>query len=191
MAIADPTEIEGCISEANIVFGINAYKELCGVHLGGITLTSPELLLRCVNKGAERAKLVVNLVKSAVEKDTNSRLEGKIPNFTEIIRDATVASLREKPLAIKLKKFKEGVDLPSEDVEMKEEEFEDSKVKLIEKNTGVLLPENKAAPWICDSTSSSESDDSDEIQEIEAVKSEQIVIASGDDDSEEDVQMIV
>lgn len=189
MAIADPTDIEGCVSEANIVFGINAYKELCGVHLGGITLTSPQLLLRCVNKGAERAKLIVSLIKAAVEKDSAARADGNVPNLTEVIRQTTIASLREKPLAIKLKKFKGSDNAESNDIEMAED-FEDSKVKMIEQSTVVLLPETKPSPWIVDSNSSDEndSDTSDEIQATtEFVQTGQVE----PDDSEEDVKMIV
>lgn len=174
------------------MFGINAYKELCGVHLGGITLTSPQLLLRCVNKGAERAKLVVSQIKDAVEKDSAARADGNVPNFTEIIRDTTIASLREKPLAIKLKKFKASATNRTNDIEMKDE-FEDSKVNLIEQSTAVLLPETKPAAWIVDSNSSDDENESDTSDEVQATTEQAAVIQvpDSDDDSEEDVQMIV
>lgn len=186
--MADPSYIEGCVSEANIVFGINAYKELCGVHLGGITLTSPQLLLRCVNKGAERAKMIVTMIKEAVAKDSAVRAEGVVPNFAEIIRNTTITSLREKPLQIKLKKFKAKLEAGSTDVEMKDEEFEDSKVTIIEKNTGVLLPESKTAQWIVDSSSSDEESVTDDVK---ATTTKEVVEDDSDDDSEEDVKMIV
>jgi exosome complex RNA-binding protein Rrp42 (RNase PH superfamily) len=46
IAVADPTAIEERVAEASLVFGINSYRELCGLHLVGMTLTSADLLLR-------------------------------------------------------------------------------------------------------------------------------------------------
>lgn len=65
--------MEELVSEANIVFGVNGYKELCGLHLGGITLTSPQLLLRCAEKAAIRAKALVEFVKNEISKDLELR----------------------------------------------------------------------------------------------------------------------
>lgn len=72
-AVADPTAMEERVAEANLVFGLNSYRELCGIHFGGITLTSSELLLQCATRGAKRAKFVVDLIKDALQKDETSR----------------------------------------------------------------------------------------------------------------------
>lgn len=156
--------------------------------MSGITLTSPQLLLRCVNKGAERAKMMVTLVKDAIGKDSAARADGRIPNFTEIIRNTTITSLREKPLPIMLKRFKAKGNVESNDIEMKDD-FEDSKVEMIAKNTGVLLPETKATPWIVDSSSSDEENDSSD--SVQATATQTIAVHNTSEDSEEDVQMIV
>lgn len=65
--------MEERVSEANLVFGLNSYRELCGIHFGGITLTSSELLLKCAKRGAKRAKFVVDLIKDALQKDETCR----------------------------------------------------------------------------------------------------------------------
>uniref|UniRef100_A0A336MRQ4 Exosome complex component RRP45 n=1 Tax=Culicoides sonorensis TaxID=179676 RepID=A0A336MRQ4_CULSO len=196
LAIADPTKIEECISEANIVFGINAYKELCGIYLGGITLTSQELLLRCVNKGAQQAKLVVDSIKAAVEKDSNLRMEGTIPNFSELIHETTRSSLREKPIPIQLKNFKKSSSTVVNMETEADEEFETSKVELIEKNVGTLVPESKDATWLCVSSSSSEDSDIDSADEkqnfTKKMESGDFAFRDNDsNDSEEDVKMII
>lgn len=60
-------------SEANIVFGLNSYRELCGLHFGGMTLASPQLLIKCASQGAKRANAVVQLVQRTLEEDSRKR----------------------------------------------------------------------------------------------------------------------
>ena len=106
VAISDPTYLEERVSEANMVFGINSYRELCGLHLGGITLTSSDLLLRCVNKAAKRAKLVVDLVKESIKSDQEKRDREESVGFKECLRLSQINSLAQDRLFIRLKKFK-------------------------------------------------------------------------------------
>jgi hypothetical protein len=64
------------VSETQVVFGVNAYRELCGLHLGGSSLTSRDLILRCANRAATRAGEVVQIMKSALKEDADSRYGG-------------------------------------------------------------------------------------------------------------------
>lgn len=73
IVIADPTLIEEKRAEATVVFGLNSYRELCGLHFGGITLASINVLLKCANQGAKRANSIVALIKSKLEEDTQKR----------------------------------------------------------------------------------------------------------------------
>uniref|UniRef100_A0A336MAD7 CSON012703 protein n=1 Tax=Culicoides sonorensis TaxID=179676 RepID=A0A336MAD7_CULSO len=90
---------------------------------------------------------------------------GTIPNFSELIHETTRSSLREKPIPIQLKNFKKSsssiVNMETE----ADEEFETSKVELIEKNFDTLVPESKDATWLCVSSSSSEDSDIDSADE--------------------------
>lgn len=74
--VADPTVIEERVSEAQLVFGVNAYRELCGLHLGGSALTSYDKILLYANRAATRAAEVVQIIKSALEEDINARCAG-------------------------------------------------------------------------------------------------------------------
>lgn len=65
--------IEERRSEATVVFGLNSYRELCGLHFGGITLASLELLIKCANQGAKRASKIVQQIKKALETDEQER----------------------------------------------------------------------------------------------------------------------
>lgn len=75
IAIADPSLMEERRSEATVVFGLNSYRELCGLSFGGITLTRLELLMKCANQGAKRASNVVKQIKAALEEDERKRYE--------------------------------------------------------------------------------------------------------------------
>ena len=61
------------MSDTQIVCAVNAYRELCGLHLGGSALTSYDLITQCANRAARRAAEVVQMMKSALEEDANAR----------------------------------------------------------------------------------------------------------------------
>lgn len=63
------------MSEAQVVFGVNAYRELCGLHLVGRSLTNHDLIIQCANKAARRAAEVVQIIKSALKEDASARYE--------------------------------------------------------------------------------------------------------------------
>jgi hypothetical protein len=71
--VADPTAIEERVSETQIVFAVNAYRELCGLHLAGSSLASHDLIVNCASRAARRAAEVVQIMKSALKEDTDSR----------------------------------------------------------------------------------------------------------------------
>lgn len=73
--IADPTIEEEGVADAFMSIGLNSYKELCGLHLGGKADLTPEMILITANKAAQRACLVVQQIKETVEKEHQERLE--------------------------------------------------------------------------------------------------------------------
>lgn len=75
IALADPSLMEERRSEATVVFGLNSYRELCGLHFGGMTMASLELLIKCANRGAKRASNIVKQIKAAVEEDQKRRCD--------------------------------------------------------------------------------------------------------------------
>lgn len=88
--VADPTLLEERVAEAFLSVGLNAYKELCGLHLGGKAELSTDIILETTNKAAKRAGCVVEIIKAAVEKDTNEKwvstgyLSGVLINYSSI-----------------------------------------------------------------------------------------------------------
>lgn len=108
IAIADPTALEERVAEANLVFGLNSYRELCGLHFGGVTMTSSQLLLKCATRGAKHAMQVVTQIKEALRLDEELRAKGEAASFTECVRLNRITSLAQDRLAIRLKRFKMG-----------------------------------------------------------------------------------
>ncbi|CAH2002422.1 unnamed protein product [Acanthoscelides obtectus] len=75
--LADPTLLEENVADAFLSIGLNAYKELCGLHLGGKADLSPEIIIQTANKAAARASSVVQQIKDAIEQNNEIRREQK------------------------------------------------------------------------------------------------------------------
>lgn len=163
-AVADPTALEERIAEAKMVFGLNSYRELCGLHLGGVTLTNAELVLRSANRAAVRAKKIVDLIKKSISEDDEKRAKRETVNFTSCIRLDKTMSLAQDKLPIKLKHFRMESLLPSEnagtDVDEDDNESVQSNIEMqmfsepekpviisLDGESAVLLP-NEKNNWI-------------------------------------------
>lgn len=109
--ISDPSILEEKVADAQLVFGVNAFRELCGLHLGGSVLTSPELILSCANKAAARAVWVVQLIKDAIEKDTTQRNSMNDVGFDKCIEEKKLTALAYERIPVKLRKWNPNLDL--------------------------------------------------------------------------------
>ncbi|XP_067635208.1 exosome complex component RRP45 isoform X2 [Eurosta solidaginis] len=106
LAIADPSASEERTAESAMVFGLNSFRELCCLNLGGTTLTSSTLLLQCATRAARRAKFVVDYVKEMHELDTLAREDNRNSGFTECVRLNKITAMAENRLALRLRNFK-------------------------------------------------------------------------------------
>lgn len=75
--MADPGLLEENTAEAHLILGLNSYKELCGLHLGGSATMSVEDIQQYAQKGAKRAYNVVQHIKKVLEEDTEKRFVQK------------------------------------------------------------------------------------------------------------------
>ncbi|XP_073834437.1 exosome complex component Rrp45 [Musca autumnalis] len=105
IAVADPTVIEERTSESQMIFGINSFRKLCCLNLGGSSLTSSALLLQCSKRAAKHAKYVVELVKKTLETDIAARESRTNVGFTECLKQNAITSLAEDRLVLKLRHF--------------------------------------------------------------------------------------
>lgn len=84
MILADPNLLEEEVSDAFLSVGVNPYKELCGLHLGGKADLTSNLILSTANKAAARAAIVVQQIKDSIEKDNQARLVFKLFQFNTL-----------------------------------------------------------------------------------------------------------
>lgn len=90
--IADPTLIEERVTNASLILAINAYKELCSIHLTGVSLTSPFLIQKCSEMAADRAKHVVEFIKATLLADLSDRETGNVKGFSQSIKLTNIPS---------------------------------------------------------------------------------------------------
>lgn len=129
--VADPTALEEKISNASIVLAVNSYKELCSLHLTGVTLTSPKLIQKCSEMAAERARRIVEYIKHTLEENKVQRESGVIKGLSEAIKLSNVTSNYHD--AISIEKM-EATSVHESDEELVEAPEERPIIK-IDKNT--------------------------------------------------------
>lgn len=93
LAVSDPTALEERVSDASLVLAVNSYKELCCMHLAGVALTSPSLILKCSEMAASRSRRIVEFIKATLEEDIEEREKGNLPKgFAEVIKLSNIPS---------------------------------------------------------------------------------------------------
>lgn len=138
MAVADPTSLEERTAESEMIFGLNSFRELCCINLGGGTLANSRLLIQCAEKAANHAKAVVEFIKQALEEDDNLRKSGKNVGFHECLRLNTFSGLAESKLALRLRYFNfDNIEKSSLKSNVKDEE--DEQEKPLQENCMFLL----------------------------------------------------
>lgn len=195
IAIADPSLLEERRSEATVVFGINSYRELCGLHFGGITLASLEVLIKCANQGAKRANTVVKQIKSALEADEKQRSAGERVGFMQNLQSDCIDSQAENRLFIRLPNFKLN---PADEIQTDNEEpiNNPSKIKSLGERSAVLMPAEElssddefADNWIPDLDGDMEMLETNEEDNGKEIK--RITCDRMSDDSEEDDTVVM
>ncbi|XP_054730451.1 exosome complex component RRP45 isoform X1 [Anastrepha obliqua] len=178
LAVADPSVLEERTADSAMVFGLNSFRELCCLNLGGTTLTSSTLLLQCATRAARRAKFVVDYVKETLELDTMAREDNKNPGFTECVRLNKITALTENRLALRLRNFKlqetpevkgENAMETSGDEEESDEDGSEKKQNIvsIDAQTAVLESNQSNIKWV--------PDDDDAESNIESMCSDNVI----------------
>ncbi|XP_066154347.1 uncharacterized protein Rrp45 [Euwallacea fornicatus] len=180
--IIDPTLLEERVADASLNIGLNAYKELCGLHLGGKAQVTPRLILETTNKAANRAGKVVEMIKAAVEKDTNEKLAMKDTGFHTLELDDIDVSLSQLSVCLDhwktLKTKKKKTKLPEDDKVI---------IKDLNKDTAELIPIGSEEKWIAvKSDEDSENDD-----QVMSVMLKDQITKTPDTESEEDEVVVL
>ncbi|RZF39948.1 hypothetical protein LSTR_LSTR002351 [Laodelphax striatellus] len=109
--LSDPTEIEERSSQAELILGMNSYRELCGMHLMGSALIATDVILSCSRKAAEQALTLVTAIKKAVDEDKKQRDEKNVSCLVQRIRldQELPGSQSRSMLSLKREEVKERV----------------------------------------------------------------------------------
>lgn len=81
--IADPNLLEEGVAEAHLVYSMNAFKEICSLHLGGSALVDATMIIECASNASKRAFSVVQEIKKTLEGDAEIRKENNFKLFDE------------------------------------------------------------------------------------------------------------
>jgi 3' exoribonuclease family, domain 2 len=187
--VADPTALEERVSDASLVLAINAYKELCCMHLTGFSLTSPRLILQCSEIAANRAKRVVEFIKSTLEEDEKERADESTPRKGLIskLSSSVNTNFRDVQPVESLSSSHQGDEQMQED--SAEEEVVCGPANLIDSKTVA------SKKWSEENESESSSDESESDQEMKpkAVKPDKRKKKqqNSDDDSEEEETIVL
>ncbi|CAG9856221.1 unnamed protein product [Phyllotreta striolata] len=176
--LADPSLVEEEVSDAFLSVGLNAYKELCGLHLGGKAELSTDLILSTTTKAANRAVLVVREIKEAIEKDAEKRLKSKeCFNMEHLFNDLAAMNLEKyiDPWAGDGKrKKKKSKEKKQEEVTTKmdvEEVVQVANIENLGEGTAALIPINeKDGSKIWEISDEDDDDVDDEIVVVEVPK---------------------
>ncbi|KAJ8940224.1 hypothetical protein NQ314_010787 [Rhamnusium bicolor] len=200
--VADPTLLEEGVADAFLSIGLNAYKELCGLHLGGKAELTPDVILNTANKAAMRAGIVAQLIKDSVEEDSVKRQEKLELGFHKTIdNEKVVESIEELSLCLdqwtskrkKNKKKKKQTKIFEENtIKMEAPRTESNLVAEIEsigKGSAALVPNDNrdnSEVW-----QASESEDDDDVMIVEQPKQVVDLLDIADSGSEEEAVIVL
>jgi len=105
--LVDPTDLEERVMEGKLVLGMNAYREICTLHMAGKVLVLKEQIMRCTAIAASRAVEIVELVKKSIEKDSELRsAKGKL-GFAQAISANRITSAHKPPTQISMEHLRD------------------------------------------------------------------------------------
>jgi len=90
LSVMDPARLEEECMGGRLVVGVNAYREVCTLHLGGQVLVDKKLVLRLTNSAADRAKKIVEKIKSSLSKEEALRQSGAPRGFAAVIKSLSI-----------------------------------------------------------------------------------------------------
>ncbi|KAK5644296.1 hypothetical protein RI129_008141 [Pyrocoelia pectoralis] len=153
IVLADPTLLEEGVADANLILGINSYKEICTLHLGGKAFMDPDIILKCASKAANRAAFLITDIKRVLREDIERRTQGEVKGFESFKCKQDLKSVNT------LTKYLDQWQVQKRKRNSKQTTRENGTVESLGKGSAVLLPieDDGANTW----KKSSDENDSD------------------------------
>eukprot|EP00090_Calanus_glacialis_P007008 TRINITY_DN15475_c0_g1_i4.p1 TRINITY_DN15475_c0_g1~~TRINITY_DN15475_c0_g1_i4.p1 ORF type:complete len:397 (-),score=171.57 TRINITY_DN15475_c0_g1_i4:50-1240(-) len=90
LAVCDPSRLEEECMGGKMVIGVNAYREICTLHLAGQVLVDKKLVLKLTNTAAEKAKKMVEKIKQSLAKEEELRKSGAPRGFAASLQALSI-----------------------------------------------------------------------------------------------------
>merc|ERR1712226_1457035 len=176
LTVCEPSRLEEEDMLGKMVIGVNAYREICTLHLAGQVLVDKGLVNRLAGIAAEKAKKTVEKIKLALANEEELRKSGaskkKEFDFSKINKEAKAVILRTdqaKTVEVQVKVGEEGAAdfveiVPvTVDEEKESEEEDDEDVEITAEKTRAEVLDEKVTEKI-------DLDDSEEEETVTLMK---------------------
>ena len=174
----DPTAIEESTMDGKIVLGMNPYKEICTLHLAGKMLIDKSVVLKLTHSAAENAKVNVEFIKKALERDNTARQTGQELGLVHSMKRLdSILNNERKPQPMDLDKF--TYDQKVEPIEIENEQ------KIVQKPDGTV-------EMASESEDNEDENEVEAVQEVKAIDKKKVLdeIEIDDDSEEEETQTL-
>ena len=90
LIVSDPSLLEEECCGGKMVIGVNAYREVCTLHLAGQVIIDKNLVLRLSNAAAEKSKRVVERIKQSLKEEEERRKKGVIRGYSGALKSRSI-----------------------------------------------------------------------------------------------------
>ena len=167
-----------------MVIGVNAYREVCTLHLAGQVIIDKKLVLRLSHVAADKSKKIVEKIKQSLKEEEERRKKGIIRGFSGALKSRSILQNSADQKMFDFSKISKEAKSNIEHTEA-----------AVEVSCKVAEPMEGVVDIVPDTMESEESEDSEEDSDLEitAEKSKEEVLKEKitahvdlDEDSEEE-----
>ena len=90
LMVCDPSLLEEECSGGKMVIGVNAYREVCTLHLAGQVIIDKKLVLRLSQVAADKSKKIVEKIKQSLKEEEERRKKGIIRGFSGALKSRSI-----------------------------------------------------------------------------------------------------
>ena len=90
LMVCDPSLLEEECSGGKMVIGVNAYREVCTLHLAGQVIIDKKLVLRLSHVAADKSKKIVEKIKQSLKEEEERRKKGIIRGFSGALKSRSI-----------------------------------------------------------------------------------------------------
>jgi len=90
LMVCDPSLLEEECSGGKMVIGVNAYREVCTLHLAGQVIIDKKLVLRLSHTAADKTKKIVEKIKQCLKEEEERRKKGIIRGFSGALKSRSI-----------------------------------------------------------------------------------------------------